>query len=91
MAGALDGITVIEFAGIGPGPFACMMLADHGAKVIRIERPGASGRYGDGGNRDILNRSRQRIQLDMMIPRQSRRSAIWCARRTRWSRVSAPA
>ena len=68
MAGALDGITVIEFAGIGPGPFACMMLADHGAKVVRIERPGASGRYGDGGNRDILNRSRQRLQLDMKDP-----------------------
>ena len=68
MAGALEGITVIEFAGIGPGPFACMMLADHGAKVIRIERPGASGRYGDGGNRDILNRSRSRLQLDMKDP-----------------------
>ena len=68
MAGVLDGITVVEFAGIGPGPFACMMLADHGAKVIRIERPGASGRYGDGGNRDILNRSRQRLQLDLKDP-----------------------
>ena len=68
MPGALDGITVIEFAGIGPGPFACMMLADHGAKVIRIERPGASGRYGDGGNRDILNRSRKRIELDLKDP-----------------------
>jgi alpha-methylacyl-CoA racemase len=30
MAGVLDGITILEFAGIGPGPFACMMLADHG-------------------------------------------------------------
>ena len=65
MAGALDGITVIEFAGIGPGPFACMMLADHGARVIRVERPGVVGRYGDSGNRDILNRSRERIELDM--------------------------
>ncbi|MFC4295303.1 CaiB/BaiF CoA transferase family protein [Novosphingobium tardum] len=65
MPGALDGITVIEFAGIGPGPFAGMMLADHGARVIRIERPGKGGRYGDGGNRDILNRNRERIALDM--------------------------
>jgi alpha-methylacyl-CoA racemase len=65
MAGVLDGITVLEFAGIGPGPFACMMLADHGARVIRIERPGVTGRYGDGGNRDILNRSRERLALDM--------------------------
>jgi len=68
MAGVLDGITVLEFAGIGPAPFAAMMLADHGARVIRIERPGATGRYGDGGNRDILNRSRERITLDMKDP-----------------------
>ena len=68
MAGVLEGITVLEFAGIGPGPFACMMLADHGARVIRIERPGATGRYGDGGNRDILNRSRERLALDMKDP-----------------------
>ncbi|MEM9749995.1 MAG: CoA transferase, partial [Pseudomonadota bacterium] len=40
MAGALDGLRIIEFAGIGPGPFAAMMLADHGADVIRIDRPG---------------------------------------------------
>ncbi len=68
MAGVLDGITVLEFAGIGPAPFAAMMLADHGARVIRIERPGVSGRFGDGGNRDILNRSRERIPLDMKDP-----------------------
>ena len=68
MAGVLDGITVIEFAGIGPAPFAAMMLADHGARVIRIERPGVAGRFGDGGNRDILNRSRERIALDMKDP-----------------------
>ena len=40
MSGPLKGIRIIEFAGIGPGPFAGMMLADHGAEVIRIERPG---------------------------------------------------
>lgn len=65
MAGVLEGLTVIEFAGIGPGPFACMMLADHGARVIRIERPGAGGRF---GNRDILNRNRVRLALDMKDP-----------------------
>lgn len=69
MAGALEGLTVIEFAGIGPGPFACMMLADHGARVIRIERPGVAGKVGDGGNRDILNRNRERLALDMKDPR----------------------
>ena len=37
MAGPLAGLRIIELAGIGPGPFAAMMLADHGAEVIRIE------------------------------------------------------
>lgn len=68
MGGVLEGLTVIEFAGIGPGPFACMMLADHGARVIRIERPGAAARVGDNGNHDILNRNRERIELDMKDP-----------------------
>ncbi|HVR91734.1 MAG TPA: CaiB/BaiF CoA-transferase family protein [Novosphingobium sp.] len=68
MAGVLDGVTVIELAGIGPGPFAGMMLADHGARVIRVERPGNAGRFGDGGNRDILNRNRERIELDLKDP-----------------------
>ena len=36
MPGPLSGITIVEFAGIGPGPFCGMMLADHGADVIRI-------------------------------------------------------
>lgn len=68
MAGVLDGLTVIEFAGIGPGPFACMMLADHGARVIRIERPGHAGRFGDAGNRDVLNRNRERVEFDLKDP-----------------------
>ena len=68
MPGALEGLTVLEFAGIGPGPFAAMMLADHGARVIRIERPGNTARVGDAGNRDILNRNRERLALDMKDP-----------------------
>ena len=66
MAGPLSGIRIIEFAGLGPGPFACMMLADHGAEVIRIDR--ASG--GRGGsqpisNKDILARGRKSIALNL--------------------------
>ena len=68
MTGVLDGVTVIELAGIGPGPFCGMMLADHGARVIRVERPGTTGRFGDSGNRDILNRNRERIELDLKDP-----------------------
>ncbi len=68
MAGVLEGVTVIELAGIGPAPFTGMMLADHGARVIRVERPSKAGRFGDGGNRDILNRNRERIELDLKDP-----------------------
>ena len=38
--GPLCGVKVVEVAGIGPGPHACMLLADLGADVIRMERPG---------------------------------------------------
>jgi alpha-methylacyl-CoA racemase len=68
MAGALDGITVIELAGIGPVPFAGMMLGDHGAKVIRIERPGQVTRLGDFGYRDILARNREIMVIDLKSP-----------------------
>ena len=40
--GALDGVRVIELAGIGPGPFCGMMLADMGADVVRIDRIGGT-------------------------------------------------
>ena len=40
--GPLKGLVIIEIAGIGPGPFAAMSLADMGADVIRVERPGGS-------------------------------------------------
>lgn len=68
MAGALEGLTVLEFAGIGPAPFACMMLADHGARVIRIDRPTRGEPIGDRGERDILNRNRRRLELDLKSP-----------------------
>jgi alpha-methylacyl-CoA racemase len=63
VAGALQGIRIIEFAGIGPGPFCAMMLADHGAEVIRIERPG-----GFSPSTDPLLRSRRRLVVDMKKP-----------------------
>jgi alpha-methylacyl-CoA racemase len=41
-SGPLAGFRIVEFAGIGPGPFACMMLADMGAEVVTLDRVGAS-------------------------------------------------
>ena len=60
MAGPLQGIRIIELAGIGPGPFAGMMLADHGAEVIRVDRPGARI-----DARDPLLRGRRVIVVDL--------------------------
>ena len=42
MSGPLEGLTVVEFAGIGPGPFCGMLLADLGADVVRVERQAAT-------------------------------------------------
>ncbi len=62
----LHGIRIIELAGIGPGPFCGMMLADHGAEVIRIDRPGKGGL--SAASRDPLLRSRKSIGLDLKQP-----------------------
>lgn len=69
MAGALSGLRIIEFAGIGPGPFCGMMLADHGADVIRIDRPGGTrGGTGSKGGKDVLARSRRSIAINLKSP-----------------------
>lgn len=68
MPGALEGIVVIELAGIGPAPFAGMMLADHGARVIRVQRPAANARFGDFAAKDIVNRNREVLTLDLKQP-----------------------
>ncbi len=60
--GTLSGLRIIEFGGIGPAPFAAMMLADHGAEVIRIERPGAS--FGP----HALARNRKAIGVELKSP-----------------------
>ncbi|MGS0743870.1 CaiB/BaiF CoA transferase family protein [Glaciimonas sp. GG7] len=65
--GVLDGIKVIEIAGIGPGPFCGMLLADMGAEVILIERVGAKGML-DLGKNAIVNRGKRSIALDLKDP-----------------------
>lgn len=62
MAGPLTGLKVIELAGIGPGPFCGMMLADMGAEVVAVERPG--GGFAPHYN-DPLRRSRREVALDL--------------------------
>jgi alpha-methylacyl-CoA racemase len=65
-AGPLRGVKVVEIAGIGPGPHACMILADLGADVIRVERPG--GQLLSGGATMLLNRGRPSVALDLKQP-----------------------
>jgi alpha-methylacyl-CoA racemase len=67
MAGPLAGLRILEIAGIGPGPFAGMMLADHGAEVIRIERPNAPPGLA-APQTDILARSRRAVAIDLKKP-----------------------
>jgi alpha-methylacyl-CoA racemase len=73
VSGPLSHLTVIELAGIGPGPFACMMLADLGATVIRIDRPPvpSSGNPLEDlmRNDSIVDRGRQSIAINMKDPR----------------------
>ena len=64
--GPLRGVRVVEIAGIGPGPHACMILADLGADVVRVERPG--GQLLAGGPNDLLNRGRPSVALNLKEP-----------------------
>ena len=64
--GPLRGIKVVEIAGIGPAPHACTILADLGADVIRVERPG--GQMLSGGSHDLLTRGRPSVALNLKDP-----------------------
>ncbi|MCP4737669.1 MAG: CoA transferase, partial [Bosea sp.] len=59
-SGPLAGFRIVEFAGIGPGPFACMMLADMGAEVVTLDRVGASKNL-----KSVAGRGRKVVELDL--------------------------
>src|SRR3954464_9590877 len=64
--GPLAGVKVVEMAGIGPGPFAAMVLADLGADVIRVDRPKTL--FGADPSLDVLNRGRPSVAIDLKHP-----------------------
>ncbi len=64
MAGPLQGLRVVELAGIGPGPHAAMILGDLGADVVRVERPGKGGGV-PVGVRDSMLRNRRSVAADL--------------------------
>lgn len=71
--GPLTHLTVVEFAGLGPAPFAGMLLSDQGARVIRIDRPARPGAGGGmatlaARRSDVLSRGRESITLDLKNP-----------------------
>lgn len=61
--GPLAGLKVIEFAGLGPGPFCAMLLADMGADVVRLEREGGENLLGI--DYDVLNRGKRSVSVDL--------------------------
>ena len=76
MAGPLQGLRVVELAGIGPGPHAAMILGDLGADVVRVERPGRHRGSAKGQPRSVdpqpaFGRGR---------PEDATRVATWCWR-----------
>ena len=63
--GPLQGLRILEIAGIGPGPFCAMMLADQGAEVLRLDRSSAAG---TGSEYNVLNRGRRSVAVDLKNP-----------------------
>ncbi len=62
--GPLQGIRIVEFAGIGPGPFAAILFSDMGAEVVRIDRKGGRS----PARTEIYMRGRTAVALDMKKP-----------------------
>ena len=67
MSGPLTGLKVVELAGIGPGPHGAMVLADLGAQVVRVDRPGGL-QLGDPALADPTLRGRRRVAADLKSP-----------------------
>lgn len=63
-SGPLAGLRIVEFAGIGPGPFAAMLLADMGAELVRLDRPGGSDPY----SKNVVSRGRPTVTVDLKDP-----------------------
>ncbi|MEU6477256.1 CaiB/BaiF CoA-transferase family protein [Streptomyces sp. NPDC047017] len=77
--GPLTGVRVVELAGIGPGPFAAMLLADLGADVVRVDRPGGAG-LGIDPAHDLTNRNKRSVLVDLKAPEGPARALDLAAR-----------
>ena len=77
--GPLAGVKVVEIAGLGPGPFCAMLLADMGADVLRVERAGGGFAIAEP-KRDLMNRNRRSVAVDLKHPRGAEVVLRLCAR-----------
>jgi alpha-methylacyl-CoA racemase len=69
VSGPLEGLRIVELAGIGPGPFACMLLADAGADMVRVDRAtGSPHSPSTEPHWDLLNRSRRSVAVNLKHP-----------------------
>lgn len=68
MTGPLHGVVVTELAGLGPAPFCGMVLADLGATVIRVDRPGGASVPIGSVDTDVMNRGKQSVAVDLKSP-----------------------
>jgi alpha-methylacyl-CoA racemase len=73
-------LRVVEIGGIGPSPFAGMLLADLGADVVHIERPGGPGDFALAHADGTLNRGKRRVELDLRAPTDLDRALLLIAR-----------
>jgi alpha-methylacyl-CoA racemase len=73
MSGPLAGLKVLELAGIGAAPFAGMLLADLGADVVRVDRPGGPALAAVPPEQDLLGRGKRSVGLDLKDPEDVRR------------------
>ena len=80
MTGPLDGVRVLELPCIGPGPFATMLLADLGADVVRVDRPGGPPLAVVPPEQDLLGRGKRSVALDLKSPDDVRRCLDLAAR-----------
>ena len=90
MAGPLAGVKIVELVGIGPGPFAAMLLADMGAEVLRVHRVESVDRGYDPGGVPVLDRTVARLVWTSSTPTGSRPFCVSSPAPRRSSRASVP-
>lgn len=66
--GPLRGVRVVELAGLGPAPFAGMILADLGAEVVRVDRPATAAPAGFDPSSDVMGRGKHSVAIDLKQP-----------------------